>query len=132
MSTFDWEDYSLLADKLSMIQKEEYIRSAISRYYYGLFGLSRKYFIETKDFYQFSKKNSYIHKQISNELMKSNNSTEAYVGETLFLLRNKRNKADYDANLNMEYFLKDLNKIKNQTRKAIESIKYLKNNPSYI
>lgn len=138
MNDFSWEDYFYLAEELSKVQKEEYIRSAISRYYYSVFGLAKEYLILKNEMSSRSNgisprnKGSYVHELVSHILETSSDDTEAYVGETLSSLRVERNKADYDVgDINLEYFMKEFDKIREKASGALESIKYLIDNPSF-
>ena len=131
MSDFSWEDYFYLAEELSKVQKEEYIRSAISRYYYYFFGLAKEYLI-LKNSISPESKGSFIHTLVSDTLEESSDDTEAFVGETLSSLRVERNKADYDVgNINLEYFMNEFDKIREKASMVFESIKYLIDNPSF-
>ena len=87
---FHWKDYILLAQELIEIapEKEEYLRSAISRAYYGVFCIAR------------SKKNiqgegAGIHHDVQEKYSNSADIEDRIIGRTLASLRKQRNKADY-------------------------------------
>ena len=92
---FDFRRLRDVADYLAQMEGEEYDRSAISRYYYSLFGCVRLYLIlilgETD--FEYGKD---IHKRICNRLINSNDPTEHSLGKSLDKLRQLRNMADYD------------------------------------
>ncbi len=73
-----------------------------------------------------------IHKEVCEELMKSNDLTENEIGEILEQLREIRNQADYDwLTKDGEYYEKSLIQAKNESEKALESLDALKKSPPY-
>lgn len=90
--SFNWLLYLEVADKLTVLPdrglEEAYLRSAVSRYYYGVFCRSRE-ILENKG-YVFPKRN--VHQKVIDALK----SEEASAGVNLDRLRRERNQADYD------------------------------------
>ena len=128
---FDFSNFSKVGDKLSEFDDEEYLRSAIGRYYYSIFCSARQYLVETKNKRYFLKRND-IHKMVSEELLKSNDLTEHYIGDTLEKLREIRNNADYDwIDKDFLYYKTNMSIVKNKSKKALESLEALKNYPPY-
>ena len=130
---FQWKDYRLIADELLMQEGEAYVRCAISRYYYSIFGSTRQYLIEDMHKYKFAKDNGDVHWQIYDELTRSDDFNEIQLGECLGFLRVARNHADYD-NLDdcHSYFEKNLEKVIGITDEAFEFLNVLKNNPPFV
>ena len=115
-----------IGKELSKMDDEAHIRSAINRNYYALFGESRKYLVEIRKKKYLKTKNG-IHGKVCNTLMYSNDLTENYLGNILFNLIEIRGFADYDwKDKDYNYFKKVLPGIKEDVKKGLESIEYLK------
>lgn len=128
---FDFKKFSKVGDMLSKHKEESFTRSAIGRYYYSIFCSTRQYLVETKNKKYFLKRKN-IHKEVCEELMKSNDLTENEIGEILEQLREIRNQADYDwLTKDGEYYEKSLIQAKNESEKALESLDALKKSPPY-
>ncbi|MCI0602501.1 hypothetical protein L0156_05760 [bacterium] len=95
--SFPWKSYIDLAGELlntaniSAIQ-EAYLRSAISRSYYGVFGIARNYLIRNGVRIPFVD----THKFVSTQYQKSSVRTRKEIGEKLKRLWRERKTADYD------------------------------------
>lgn len=87
--SFNWKEYVRLAEFLHKQGSEECLRSAISRAYYGVFGIVRnlKGLKETR---------ADIHSMVINSFKNSYKKDEKFVGKLLDDLRRQRNIADYD------------------------------------
>ena len=93
--SFDWKLYLLLSDELINDQKnptlqEAYLRSAISRSYYGVFCIARNFLAKTNTLPPYN-----IHNYVIVKYKKSNNKKERKIGVDLDKLRGKRISADY-------------------------------------
>ena len=90
--SFDWKDYIDLAEDLLSNKKESYLRSSISRAYYGVFCLARN----KKNYQKYrTQKGENIHWMVINAYRKSNDPLEQRIGINLDNLRRTRNDADY-------------------------------------
>ena len=128
---FDFRKVFNVANYLSHFGGEEYSRSAISRYYYSLFGCARLYLILIMNEYEFGKGYN-VHKRICNRLKNSDDPTECSLGKRLEKLKELRNLADYDWNeKDKEFFRKNLNYAKNETQRGLEQLDTLKKSPPY-
>lgn len=95
---FDWKEYVKIAEDLAKNQSESYLRSAISRAYYGIFCLSRN----KKRFKNYKlEKGENIHWKVINEYKNSSSPNDKFVGKFLDDLRKERNDADYDEDKNI-------------------------------
>ena len=129
ITIFEWIDFKDVANELSKNSKEAYLRSAIDRYYYALFGSSREYLIKERDKYFLKKGGKDIHQRVKNELISSNDYNENEIGEILDKLRELRNQSSYDKNkFNKKHFEKNLEIMKKDLSLAFESPEYLKRN----
>ncbi|WP_406535200.1 hypothetical protein [Methanobrevibacter sp.] len=128
---FDWKKFILLGEMLYDIKTEESIRTAISRLYYGLFGIVRRYLINVKHKYYLKEKDATIHKRVSIELKHSKDSTERELSEILNILRVFRNHADYDEEYGEQFFVEFLFENKKDIEIAIDIVNYFKNHPNY-
>jgi len=88
--SFDWKEYVEVAEKLAKEENEGYLRSAISRAYYGVFCISRNK-KNLKDY-----KEADVHWKVINIYKNSPKSRDKLVGKFLNDLRRCRNGADYD------------------------------------
>ena len=123
---YDFKEFFDIGKDLSKMDDEAHIRSAINRNYYALFGESRKYLVEIIKKKYLKTKNG-IHGKVCNTLMYSNDLTENYLGNILFNLIEIRGFADYDwKDKDYNYFKKVLPGIKEDVKKGLESIEYLK------
>ncbi len=99
--SFDWKDYTKLAEKLynevnKNSMEEAYNRSVISRAYYGVFCLSRnkaglEFYIPRRN-----TNDPGVHRKVINHYKNSSKLEEKQAGKILDELRIMRNKADYD------------------------------------
>lgn len=93
MAKFDWKKFSNVGDHLVKFSNdEEYQRSAVGRYYYACFGL-------TKDYYESTHHVTIPTKESHNTLIKKLEDScydkENELGSLLKDLRRYRNSADY-------------------------------------
>lgn len=96
--SFDWRLYIQLADELISSRQntnlnDAYIRTALSRSYYGVYGIASN-FIQTK----FSLPSFNIHKFVIQKFESSSNYQERLIGSNLSKLWRRRKKADYSQN----------------------------------
>lgn len=92
--SFDWRDYVSLAEHLLNFTEEAYLRSSISRSYFGAFCIAR----DKRGYQDYKGKNGEnIHWKVINEYRNSDNSRDQNIGRILDKLRRARNEADYDA-----------------------------------
>lgn len=104
MSDFDWKKFYDVGIHLkNFSNNEEYQRSAVGRFYYSCFGLTKKYYENTHKIIIPSKDS---HQFLINRLLNSIYEKENILGEYLQTLRKYRNFADY----NDDFKLKNLNK----------------------
>lgn len=131
MTHFNWKEYSNVADKLSESKDNEaFLRAAISRYYYSVFGSARYYLVEKKSETRFLKRHR-IHTMVYEELKKSTDDNEAELGELLQTLSEIRKLADYDwENTGLSHFQKQLPIVQAKVEKAFEDINALNSYPS--
>lgn len=102
--SFNWKKYLSLATKLSECEKEEYIRSAISRAYYSLFKTMAARAGYT---HQEQRRHRNFHQVLASKFknpdedftikLNLDNFEVMIIGNILEELRIKRNLADYDA-----------------------------------
>jgi len=90
--SFDWVEYVKLAEELQKQADESYLRSSISRAYYGVFCIARN----KKGYKNYTK--SDIHWKVIGEYKNSISRDEQLVGKFLDDLRKERNDADYNEN----------------------------------
>jgi uncharacterized protein (UPF0332 family) len=97
--SFDWLLYIKMTEKLLRRKpkgmEEAYLRTAISRAYYGIFGKLRQD-LETRGIKFPGNRN--IHQELIKKLKASSDALELQAGVQLDRLRRERNSADYDAN----------------------------------
>lgn len=127
---FDWYDFVLLGNMLCDIETEEAMRTAISRFYYGFFGIVRRYLINVRHKFYLSDSDVNVHGYVLNELKRSNDSTEQEMSKILNKLRIFRNHADYDEEYDKEFF-DDFFEKEIQLNSAIDIVGYFKNHPNY-
>jgi uncharacterized protein (UPF0332 family) len=95
--SFDWKLYVQLADELISYQKtanfqEAYLRTAISRSYYGVFCLARNFLVRKN----ISVPRTNTHKFVREKYKASPSKVERKIGSSLERLSQRRNMADYD------------------------------------
>lgn len=128
---FDWKRFVVLGKMLCDIKTEESIRTAISRLYYGIFGIVRRYLINVKHKYYLGEYSAKVHKHVSNELKCSKDSSEQELSEILNILRVFRNHADYDDEFDEKCFVEFLFENKKDLEIAIDIVNYFKTHPNY-
>lgn len=128
---FDWNQFIILSYLLLREDGEEYVRSAISRLYYGLFGVLRRYLINVKSKGYLQNRNGNVHRKVYLELKHSGDVTQNEISEIFNKLRVVRNQADYDGNFDVSYFKKFLYDNKKDLEIAFGAIDYFKNHPDY-
>jgi len=128
---FDWVNYIILANELIKYKNEESIQSAISRLYYGFFGVLRHYLTNVKHKHYLKQKKGNVHKKVFYELYHSDDLTEYELSLLLNKLRSYRNNADYDEEFDKEHFEDFLTENKENIFSAFHSLKSLKNHPNY-
>ncbi|MBQ6345526.1 MAG: hypothetical protein IJI96_05370 [Methanobrevibacter sp.] len=128
---FDWMKFVILALVLLNSDDEEYVRSGISRYYYGVFGIIRRYLINVKGKYYLKSQSSDVHKNIFIELQSSDDTTENEISDLFNKLRKVRNEADYNAEVNIVHFKKFLKDYNKDLEIITDAIEYFKNHPNY-
>ncbi len=128
---FDWEKFVMLASLLLVEEEEEYVRTAVSRYYYGLFGVIRRYLINVKHKNYLRNGGSDVHRKIYDELRFSNDSTEKHISSILNKLRLIRNSADYDDYLDVGEFNRFFLENKKDLDMVQDAIGYFKSHPNY-
>ena len=129
---FDFRKVRDVADYLALMDGEEYNRSAISRYYYSLFGCARLYLIIVLGETNFLRGND-IHIRICNRLMDYNDPTEHSLGITLDNLRQLRNLADYDWNVDdSDFFERKLNLVQKESKMGLQQLDALRNSPPFV
>jgi uncharacterized protein (UPF0332 family) len=94
--SFNWLSYIKLAEELLKKSDESYLRSAISRAYYGVFCIARG----RKSNRRYSGADA--HWQVINEYMGSRDKNERKMGWLLGILRKQRNIADYDSEASID------------------------------
>ena len=128
---YDFGKVRDVADYLAKMDGEEYNRSAISRYYYSLFGSVRLYLILVLDETNFAKGKN-VHGRVCDRLTGSNDSTEKSLGKILDKLRGLRNLADYDWYQEDSLFFEENVHIACEvSRKGLEQLESLKKSPPF-
>ena len=127
MKKFIWSDFYEVGLDLSKNTDEAYLRSAIGRYYYAIFGMARLYLTNTMHERTYNTKNN-IHKKLIKRLRESKDENESYIGKVLNDLRKKRNSSDYDVNYK-EIDYKYVHKLGLTTKESLETLDYLIKNP---
>ena len=128
---FDWMKFVILALVLLNSDDEEYVRSGISRYYYGVFGIIRRYLINVKGKYYLKSQSSDVHKNIFIELQSSDDTTENEISDLFNKLRKVRSEADYNAEVNIVHFKKFLKDYNKDLEIITDAIEYFKNHHNY-
>jgi len=94
---FDWTLYLQLADELIGHQRtpgllEAYLRTAVSRSYYGVFCIARDFLVSRGE----AVPKADTHKFVRDEYWKSPNRAEKKIGKDLLYLWIERKDADYE------------------------------------
>lgn len=128
---FDFSKFSDVGDYLSLKNCEENNRSAISRYYYSVFGSVRMYLVLFLNEFEFID-NFRVHSRICDRMGNSDDNTESEIGEILDDLREIRNYADYEWDkFDEDYFKKNLVKVRNNSKLALDEVESLKKSPPF-
>ena len=129
---FDFRKVSDVANYLAQMDGEEYDRSAISRYYYSLFGCVRMYLVLILGEANFEYGKD-IHRRICNRLIDSDDSTEHSLGKTLEKLRQLRNMSDYDwVNKDSDFFKNKLEFVRKESKMGLEQVNSLRKSPPFV
>ena len=88
--SFDWKDYIRLAENLITHNSEAYLRSGISRAYYGVFCITRN----KAGFKNYKQPD--VHREVINYYKDSKDQKKQKIGNILDQIRRFRNIADYD------------------------------------
>ncbi|HID28273.1 MAG TPA: hypothetical protein EYP22_10770 [Methanosarcinales archaeon] len=88
--SFDWKEYVYLAEELKQHSDEKYLRTSVSRAYYGVFCICRN----QKGYKYYTKGD--VHQKTISTYKNSIDKGEKLIGKLLDDLRRQRNKADYD------------------------------------
>lgn len=96
---FNWELYICLACKLTKSDEasplyEASLRTAISRSYYGVYGVATTYLLDAKNIPDIPRKDS--HKYVREQFRCSTDRREVLIGENMSRLWKGRQNADYD------------------------------------
>lgn len=128
---FDFLKFRDVANCLSNGDNEEYARSAISRYYYSVFGCARLYLIFVMGENDFRKYGN-IHSKLCGRLKESDDEAESALGDALEELRQLGNLADYNWDDDNPYFFKKrVNFVKKESELALIQIEALKRSPPF-
>ena len=129
-SPFEWKDFNDLADILINLNTDAAYRTAINRYYFSSFCISRDYLILNKIFRSKKSKNimisesSEIHKETREIFRNAPFNHDEYIGDKIYRaltdLREKRNKFDYDKNASVNLNL--CNYCKSRSEIVFENI----------
>lgn len=110
---------------------EENFRAAISRYYYGFFGVLRRYLINVKHKYYLKGESPEVHKWVYEELSTSGDLNELTLARFLDKLRVARNNADYDEQCDLKYFNEFWDELDSDFEICFDALKYLIKHPNY-
>lgn len=121
--SFDWKLYIQLADELITYQRttsfqEAYLRTAISRSYYGIFCIARN-FLTTKGI---SIPKIDTHKFVRGQYLASQDKEERKIGDSLNRLWRRRKDADYKDKATI-----DINEAKTAYQMALRTMSNLIN-----
>ncbi len=102
--SFCWKDYidlskTLISSSKNNTLEKAYLRTSVSRAYYGIFCIARNYLRDIKNI-QIRLQNT--HEFVMNQFKFSNNLKEICIGNYLGNLRDDRNKADYGDNYQID------------------------------
>ncbi|MFM7428925.1 MAG: hypothetical protein ACKO1F_03395 [Flammeovirgaceae bacterium] len=97
---FNWHEYIALSkDLIANRSDESAMRTAVSRAYYGTFGILKPYCTSEFNISSKESRDPKIHQKIIEKLKTSPNRLEFSVGNALSTLRDDRNIADYDSSI---------------------------------
>lgn len=100
--SFNWKDYFVLAQELLERSEERYLRSSISRAYYGVFCIARDK-AGLKDYRpNFRKGDPGVHEKVISTYRDSLKREEKLAGRILDKMRRSRNKSDYNGNITLK------------------------------
>lgn len=121
--SFDWKLYVQLADELINHQRtqglqEAYLRSAISRSYYGVFCIARNFLVSRGT----TIPTANTHKFVRDKYRKSPNKAEKKIGKDLFSLWLDRKEADYEDGATI-----DINRARTAHQLAIRILNRFRN-----
>ena len=123
---FNWKTLCEVGILLSNYSnKEQYERSAISRFYYACYNLSKDYYENTHHTLLSSFGLLSTHQILINKLEDSAYDEERELGGYLRILRDYRNNADYDK----KFHNKNLHTSKKVSKEIIQLLDKLYNNP---
>lgn len=88
--SFNWKEYLTVAQELAQKDREGYLRTAISRAYYGAFCLARN----KKGYKDYTYPD--VHSKVIIAFKTEKNTNLRKIGQALDMLRKQRNHADYD------------------------------------
>ena len=130
--TFDWKDFKIVGDELSLTDDEAHIRSAISRYYYASYCSTKFYLINIGHIEYIGPKGS--HSKLYEELQNSPDYNEQQLGDLLEKLFKKRVDADYlterdGKQLDESYFKNLVEDMQSKSDDALRLVTILENNP---
>lgn len=102
---FEWKLYICLACKLTNTSEmsplyEASLRSAISRSYYGVYGVATTYLLEEKNIPSLPRENP--HGFVREQFKSSTDRREVQIGENMSRLWRGRQNADYDDNYRVD------------------------------
>ena len=121
---FNWKLYIDLADKLISYQgkvhlREAYLRSAMSRCYYGIFCIARNHLIAKN--IPISRVNT--HKFVREKYQRSTRNIEKKIAKNLRRLWKERKDADYEDEANIDFQrAKTALELSNRTLKSLRQI----------
>lgn len=123
MTKFSWKKFFYVGKHLiNHSDNEEYQRSAVGRFYYACFGLTKNYYENTHNKI-IPRKDS--HENLIKKLEDSCYDEENELGELLKDLRRYRNQADYSDTFN----LKNVRNSEKRSTALMDLIESLKQNP---
>ena len=94
MMSFDWEKfYNVGLHLMEYSDDEAYQRSAIGRFYYACFGISKQYYEDSRKHILPSIN---AHSTLIKEFENSNSKSERHLGQYLRHIRRYRNNSDYE------------------------------------
>jgi len=102
--SFCWKDYidlshTLISSSKNNTLEKAYLRTAVSRAYYGIFCIARNYLRDKRNIQIPSLS---THEFVINKFKYSNDLKETLIGNYLGSLRDERNKADYEDNYQID------------------------------
>lgn len=128
---FDWNRFVKLGKILFDNSDEESMCTVISRFYYGIFGVVRRYLIRVKHKYSLARRDGDVHREVFDEIRNSKDNTLKEISNIFNKLRVARNHADYDDDFDKNYFKNFFQANEKELHIAFEALNYLKSNPNY-